>query len=511
MILFTKKPQKGTLKNKAILAIDNWDDYSFKTLFHLTVYDKNGNEHQIGSVKIGYFDQKPGRTEEKIQDSFNALSKQFFSLGQDPEYYKNIKEKLSSDLSSFLLESLRDIVADDDLFNKVQEENVFRTSLLRTVSLSVIYGQFKRILSGGAILTEFRFTYKTKQSESNSGIKLEFHIKPLSLPPTNIHILIGRNGVGKTTLLNNMLSSVIDTDSNENFGQFYELNYCSDKKISDDYFSSITSLSFSAFDPFIPPDDQPDRTQGTCYFYIGLKKVFVENKERKSKLKDSSELCSEFVGSLRHCLALDKKRELWLNAINELESDLNFSEMNLSDLSKIDSENKLVSSAKKLFTRMSSGHAIILLSLTKLVETVEEKTLVLIDEPESHLHPPLLSAFTRALSDLLINRNAIAIIATHSPVVLQEVPKSCVWILRRTRLTSNADRPENETFGENVGVLTREVFGLEVSKSGFHKLLEQSVLEGNDYDEILHKYGSQLGFEGRAILKSLISNRNTNI
>ncbi|MGN9540532.1 AAA family ATPase [Escherichia coli] len=63
---------------------------------------------------------------------------------------------------------------------------------------------------------------------------------------------------------------------------------------------------------------------------------------------------------------------------------------------------------------MSSGHAVVLLTLTRLVATVEEKTLVLIDEPESHLHPPLLSAFIRALSDLLLD-NGLSIIATHSP------------------------------------------------------------------------------------------------
>lgn len=40
-----------------------------------------------------------------------------------------------------------------------------------------------------------------------------------------------------------------------------------------------------------------------------------------------------------------------------------------------------------------------LLSITKLVEFVEERSLVLMDEPEAHLHLPLLSAFVRALSD----------------------------------------------------------------------------------------------------------------
>ena len=32
---------------------------------------------------------------------------------------------------------------------------------------------------------------------------------------------------------------------------------------------------------------------------------------------------------------------------------------------------------------MSSGHKIVLLTITKLVETVDEKTLVLMDEPEA--------------------------------------------------------------------------------------------------------------------------------
>ena len=183
------------------------------------------------------------------------------------------------------------------------------------------------------------------------------------------------------------------------------------------------------------------------------------------------------------------------------------SDVYLEDLS--DDKRQFSIVASNLFNRMSSGHAVVLLTITKLVETVEEKTLVLLDEPESHLHPPLLSAFTRALSDLLVNRNGVAIIATHSPVVLQEVPKSCVSILRRIRLTANVDRPESETFAENVGVLTREVFGLEVSQSGFHDLLAISVSQGKSYEEIEQEYHYQLGFEGKAILRSMIAVRDS--
>lgn len=147
--------------------------------------------------------------------------------------------------------------------------------------------------------------------------------------------------------------------------------------------------------------------------------------------------------------------------------------------------------------------------MTQLVATVEEKTLVLLDEPESHLHPPLLSAFIRALSNLLDNRNGVAIIATHSPVVLQEIPKSCVWKIERTRKRTDPFRPQIETFGENVGVLTREVFGLEVIKSGFHNLLTKQVETGKSYDEILFEFNEQLGTEARVLLKTLIRIRDS--
>jgi len=58
---------------------------------------------------------------------------------------------------------------------------------------------------------------------------------------------------------------------------------------------------------------------------------------------------------------------------------------------------------------------------------------------------------------------------------LQEVPRNSVWILNRSRLHTRSDRPEIETFGENVSILTRHVFGLEVRRTGFHALIEAAV------------------------------------
>ncbi len=137
----------------------------------------------------------------------------------------------------------------------------------------------------------------------------------------------------------------------------------------------------------------------------------------------------------------------------------------------------------------------------------DERTLVLLDEPEGHLHPPLLASFVRCLSDLLVRRNGVAIVATHSPVVLQEVPQSCAWKLRRSGRTAIVERPTVNTFGENIGVLTRDVFGLQVTQSGFHKLLRDAVADGSSYRSVLSKFDGELGDEAKAIVQALIAER----
>jgi predicted ATPase len=278
--------------------------------------------------------------------------------------------------------------------------------------------------------------------------------------------------------------------------------------------ANLIAVSFSAFDP---ADPLPFSTVGNrvSYSYVGLKTQPPKNDSTTdlptnqqlppagNSPKDSAALAKEFADSMQKCQeGLRKAR--WRKALRTLETDPLFYEAEVASFAATDTEGGWRTSVMERFKALSSGHAIVLLTITRLVELVEERSLVLIDEPEGHLHPPLLSAFIRALSDLLIQRNGVAIVATHSPVVLQEVPKSCVWLLSRSRLVNRADRPEIETFGENVGVLTREVFGLEVIHSGFLALIDEAVKahEGS-YEAVLDHFGNQLGAEGRAIARGL--------
>lgn len=501
-------PPGSTLVSSVVLRSDNWDDYSYKTLFSVTLYTELGVAVPLGSVKIGYYGQGHGRTRESMPPSFPEIPERYFSLGQEPEYYQRLMT-VSAPLRSEYLKCMRDVVADPVRERLAAEESVFSTSLLRSVSRTAIDGQFRRILNGGAVLTPYRFYYKAPMGSDDGAMELAFEVTPNSLPPTNIHVVIGRNGVGKTTLLNSIVEAIVRQGRPDVRGSFEIAGELWLPKIPmpAGYFSSVTSVAFSAFDRFSPLPEQREKSQGVGYVYIGLKKR-SESSSNNHIFKDPDELVFDFLKSLGVCLSMDIKREQWRNAITALEFDENFAEMSLSLLADEAHDTTEVNRyAEQVFRNMSSGHKIVLLTVTKLVETVEEKSLVLLDEPESHLHPPLLSAFTRALSELLTARNAVALIATHSPVVLQEVPRSCVWKINRFRDSTRAERPEMETFGENVGSLTREIFGLAVGKSGFHDLLAKAVEQIGDFDEILKRYENKIGLEGQAVLRALLAAR----
>jgi len=493
-----------TERNVIGLIIDNWNDwYTYKTMYTVIYYDNNGDWNRIGSVKIGEADLSSGRPDIPLR--FYSLDKHFFSLGQSDEYYIEL-DRLGGDVRDEILSALNDIAYDNQIYWLNQNYDVTQNSLMRNIAQTTVLGQFHRLATGKARLSEYNFNYKIESLyEWENDIELHFEVHPNSKPPTNVHVIIGRNGVGKTRLLTNMVKSIICND-----GLFYELN--SDDEIKDikKIFAGIVFVSFSAFDYDIPMEGD---SKSIKYSYIGLKRRdAASNSLLNKKVEDLTE---EFAETLKICFE-NSKLNLWKYIVKLLNSDPIFKENSISEILEGYSENipdtvkasAMIEKAKKVFNKLSSGHKIVLLTLSSLVMRVEERTLVLIDEPEVHLHPPLLAAFTRALSELLINRNGVAIIATHSPVVLQEVPQTCVWKLRRYGTNVVVERLQIECFGENLGVLTSEVFRHEVTESGVHKMLLESVEKLDTFEEVMEEFDNQLGFEAQAILRSMLANKN---
>ncbi|MBY5400953.1 AAA family ATPase [Rhizobium leguminosarum] len=485
-------PERGVPWTFA-LRYDNWDDFGFSTLFDLYYFDDSGKLQAIGEVKIMCRGQSIGTHHEFPSSEFEELTEDWCSLGQSQNYYETIYS-LPGAIRQDLLLSLKDIAETPDIVAKFENEDAFKISLLRNVRQSDIAGIFHQILRGMAAPTPFNFEFNVPRGSSN-GIKVK--VTPQSLPPTNVHVLIGRNGVGKTRLL----SGIVDQLTGRPLGSVSVEGAIvfPTKRRFEEKFTSLVSVAFSAFDQFTPV--AKSQLKGDVkYSYIGLKKVSDEDDDTESmpnvELKTHRELENEFVESFMLCIKQPRFAR-WKKAIESLASDPVFADLDVEELASLPNPEIDV---RALFAELSSGHKIILLTITRLVEVVEEKTLVLIDEPETHLHPPLLASFTNAISELLVNRNGVALVATHSPVVLQEVPMSCVTIVDRSGDRFAFEPPVSETYGENVGTLTREVFNLEVLRSGFHRRIEEELDKG-DYEELIEKFSGQIGAEGRALAR----------
>ena len=151
------------------------------------------------------------------------------------------------------------------------------------------------------------------------------------------------------------------------------------------------------------------------------------------------------------------------------------------------------------FALLSTGHKISVNIIVQLVGCLQQGSLVLIDEPESHLHPPLLAALIKGIGTALEAHNSYAVIATHSPVVLQEIPSVYAHVLRRQGTFSSVDEPSIETFGENVGLLTRHVFNLDNSQSDYEGVL--LTLAGTlSLEEIEGLFNQGLSSQARSLI-----------
>lgn len=495
-----KKYQSVTGRNEAFLIRDNWDDYGFKTTFSLIYFNDQGARFDVGEVKIMQAGMTGGYT--PMEESFEALDLDYAALGQGQDFYENLLA-LDDGIRFDILIALRDVIWSEVIRDAVDDEQAYGTSLMRSVG-EARFKKLVSILHHDPILTPFNFTYTFPDAPE----EIIFEVTPHSLPPSNIHVVIGRNGVGKTRLLTS-LSSLLRNGRDRRLGRlrFHD----DDDTAAKDQFANLITVAFSAFDSFDPPPRSaagPLRSMkagtrsGIDYTYVGLKKRIRKGDERATGNKNEADLQKDFVESTLRCLR-SASRPRWQAAMRILELDPLFAALQLSDLANLPA-NEVEGRAGELFSSASSGHKIVLLTLTQLAELVSERTLILIDEPEAHLHPPLVMAFVRALSDLLVKRNGVAILATHSPVVAQEVPSNCVSLMFRPGGEVQIERPEIETFAENLGALTREIFRVQVTESGHHNLIADAVAGSGDIDEVLEKFDNKVGAEGRALARTML-------
>ncbi|WP_254911142.1 GTPase [Pseudoalteromonas sp. A601] len=216
------------------LKIDHWNDFSFVTMFYLSFCNEDGELDGIGSIRIGFKGQTSSEsTYSQLDKSFTKLCSKFFSLGVDEPFYENLAS-YSDIVKKAILKPLNDIVFNNEIISTIREEEVFSTSLLRDTTLSEIKLGFQRVLNGLPALTDYDFAFVRDSTLDMAQIRLDFNVEKSSTPSTNIHAIIGRNGVGKTTLLNRMIDSIANT-SDSSTTRFMDCERRKEQPIEADY------------------------------------------------------------------------------------------------------------------------------------------------------------------------------------------------------------------------------------------------------------------------------------
>lgn len=145
----------------------------------------------------------------------------------------------------------------------------------------------------------------------------------------------------------------------------------------------------------------------------------------------------------------------------------------------------------------SSGQLIFFRFALWLISSVDQGTLVIVDEPETHLHPNLICEFVTLLYTVLAATKSIALIATHSAYVVREVPTHCahVFSFEEESRRVNIGQVRMKTLGASIDGISQTIFGDSTAKKYHEKFARDLSKSGMSPMQLLSEYKSVLSPE----------------
>lgn len=467
-------------KNTIMLHKDLWDDYSHEIQYNVSYFDDIGTEHAIGDVKIlqrSQDDTSSIKRITKLSREFKELDERHISIGQGEDYYKNLRRKLGADEAGDVLTALRDIAWRSELANDFEPTSAFRNALMRHNAAQRGRRFGRSIILGEQVQEHFHFQYQATIPGATEPVDLDFSFDGKDKVPGRIVALIGRNAVGKTRVLASLAQDLAQIERSS----VKRLKNRDERFVNGrPLFARVLAISYSTFDKFARP-----KSEATSYGYCGirsekgalstlhLEKVYRENQKRVRDADRSNEWISHVHDILgEQSKVLKAKLRAEINSAEAMDDQLSL---------------------------LSSGQAILTHFVTALLAWIQPNSLVLFDEPETHLHPNAVSTLFGVLSDILKQYDSYAVLATHSPIVIQEVPAERVLVLRREGNVTTAEPLGLESFGESISELTRHVFETHDAETQYRQVLKQ-LAHREDAEDVMGRFPMGLGLSAQAYL-----------
>lgn len=442
-----------------LLRSSEWDDYNYKNSVQLVYIDKTDNVSEIGYLRIIKRNQGK-RIWEEIPNNFMELSDDFCSLGKSEEYYDTIKRLFPQSYHAILL-SLKDAGIFPSIAEKFERLEPFIKSIARENDDEQRLRTIRFQLADIDVSRAFKFRFSYAAPYVMDGHRTTFNFDFVYDAAADVHhrifVVIGKNGTGKTRMLASLAK---------------ELSGSQPKNIvpSKPLFSKIFTLSYSIFDRF----EIPQSDTAFNYQYCGLKKSATEHfteEELRANFIEAAErieerkMLHEWYDLLKSFIDSDSLTKIF--GSGEFQVELDFSNLT------------------KLFTMLSSGQHILLYVLTQMFAHIRNNCLILYDEPETHLHPNAISELMNQILALVKQFDSFCIIATHSPLIVQSVQSRNIIIVEREENEMMIRQLDRESFGENISIITDDIFGNRDVDKDYLFLLRELKNKGMEYEQII--------------------------
>jgi ABC-type cobalamin/Fe3+-siderophores transport system ATPase subunit len=480
-VVNTRKQVSEPMDGLVLLEPDRWLDHGVRCTFRVFIV-RQGKLEPIGAWKI-VDTRRADAPRTELPPRFKDLPAHYVSLGQSFSSYQRVC-RMPADEAIALLRGLRDLTYQQVPIAK--NAPWFDLTLGRFAEARSAFERGRELLVHYGLIAPTTATARPSVLDLHIRASLRGYPSPHELDISfarehdnagigRVVIIVGPNGSGKTQLmaalarsLTGLIAAEIDPVS------------VTPKKP----FSQVIAVSYGAFDHFWQP-----RRPGApiSYVYCGLR-VRLENSEDSAITLDVDAAIKSAVTTM---LTLDvERRNPWRKALETV---------NLEALFEAASNGRAAALAH-MKDHLSAGQKLVALAITNLAARLHPDTIVLYDEPETHLHPNLLTSLLRAIHGLVAHFDSYAILATHSIIPVQETLSRHVVIFDRyIDGVVRALPPAEQCFAATLDEITRMVFRTRPEDQNFRTVLSE-LRSGRSPEDIRQLLGGELSLGARLLL-----------
>lgn len=512
-----------------------WNDYDYIVTFKVYLVKVDSCE-RLGYIKLlaknenntskVFISENPGPV---VKITSMLSPEKFISLSSDLDYYRKISNifKSTTEVEKFLA-----AVCDASFYYNLAEDfrgwPGFSSSILRSgnASEATLKKGHQIAIGNYEIADKFNVTIANLPS-SFDPITLNFDNSE-EINSRRVNVLVGKNGVGKSHALRSLVRGVTGIDQTSEPWPFFHKVICIAYSPFEDFFTR-DGVATELYNVRVGPIRKDSKSKKerrrlnvNAYAYIGFKnengdfslnwpaiqsvisllKIFsydAENKwwREKSKFGDLFEALQRHIDFDAVGVRLKDGEILRINVNNQGDKK--------PTIEALEPSQGITFFLGKQQVNLSSGQKIYSYMLPSLMAEIEDESLILIDEPELYLHPTLEIALLDMLKSILISTKSYAVIATHSPVMVREVDRNAVTILRKMEGQTISTHPSFQTLGESTDRISGEVFDDYYTEKPFQQSVDMMIERQSISIDEIEKISARVGDEALAYAISKIS------